>query len=296
MRSKYPVPQPSQNPDPFGPRLPRLPAENYRGRVSVHWIFAEAGRGTGWLNESFANGFRWILLHGSARFSVACPLYCLMPDHVHLLLHGWEKTADQLLFVRFVRLHTARLLAQTGHRWQSWAYDHVLREEECEKDGFVRIADYIRDNPVRAGLVSEARNWPWSGAVVPGYPELVLWQEDYWDRWWRLENVRHVAEFARTRNFGVWLPLEPCTMLLASMATSLSGLAWTVGQSVAEFARTRNFGVWLPLEPCTMLLASMATSLSGLGMLWPSSPERGISACGSRLNLAPCSWRAWPHP
>jgi len=102
--------------EPFFPgHLPRLGPGAYLGTAIVHWTLTVRDRGTGWLNASFTTRFRWLLLHACARYSVACPVHCLMPDHVHLLLHGLNGQGDQKRFVRFLRRHSNILLVETGH-------------------------------------------------------------------------------------------------------------------------------------------------------------------------------------
>ena len=187
-----PVPEAPQ--DDLPGHLPRLGDSAYRGHAIVHWTLTIRDRGTGWLNARFTTQFRWLLLHACARYAVACPVHCLMPDHAHLLLHSWSPEGDQQRFMRFLRRHTNALLAATGHRWQPQAYDHVLRPHERDRFAFESLAHYIAQNPVRAGLVTETKNWPHTGAVIPGYPELKLWLPDYWERYWRLRNFRTEPE------------------------------------------------------------------------------------------------------
>ncbi|MEQ1749633.1 MAG: hypothetical protein ABL974_09445 [Prosthecobacter sp.] len=171
--------------------LQRLAASAYQGRAIVHWTLTVKDRSTGWLTPNFHARLRWLLLHGCARYDVACPIYCLMPDHAHLLIVGWTQEADQRLFMPFLRKHTQILLAESGCAWQKQAYDHVLRPQESDRYAFEALAHYIRQNPVRAGLVQEADAWAYSGSVIPGYPELTLKMPDYWTRYWRLVASRN---------------------------------------------------------------------------------------------------------
>jgi hypothetical protein len=39
---------------------------------------------------------------------------------------------------------------------------------------------------VRAELVKDANDWPYLGAIVPGYPELHPLEDDYWRLFWKL--------------------------------------------------------------------------------------------------------------
>ena len=166
--------------------LPRLPPRAYQGKSIIHWNFPLQDRRTGWLSDSFHHQFCWVLLHGCARYDVACPLYCLMPDHMHLLIAGWSAQASQRLFISFVRRNLTPTLAVAGAAWQKQPYDHVLRDREAERGSFESIAAYIADNPVRAGLVQARELWPYTGCIIPGYPELQLSLRDYWQRYWRV--------------------------------------------------------------------------------------------------------------
>jgi len=80
----------------------------------------------------------------------------------------------------------SRLRPQVGWKLQSQAHDHVLREEERKHNAFARVCFYILANPMRAELVEHETEWPFSGAVVPGYPDLYPFQEDYWELFWKI--------------------------------------------------------------------------------------------------------------
>ena len=51
---------------------------------------------------------------------------------------------------------------------------------------FEKMASYVCENPVRAGLTGDVRSWPYTGCVVPGYPDLHPLNPDYWDKYWRI--------------------------------------------------------------------------------------------------------------
>ena len=58
--------------------------------------------------------FRELMLHAAAREGLACPVYCLMPDHIHLVWMGLRRNSDQINGMAFLRtylepaLHPAR--------------------------------------------------------------------------------------------------------------------------------------------------------------------------------------------
>jgi hypothetical protein len=50
-----------------------------------------------------------------------------------------------------------KLLGNSGPLWQDESFDHVLRSDES----FAEKLEYIRQNPVRAGLVTRAEEYSW---------------------------------------------------------------------------------------------------------------------------------------
>jgi REP element-mobilizing transposase RayT len=168
-------------------QLPRLPAEYYRGLAMVLWTLTIENRATGWLTPAFHHAWQLRLLHACARYDLVCPAYVLMPDHAHLIWLGVnECDSDQRLAVEFLRKSLRGYL--TPANWQRQAHDHLLREQEREREAFFATATYILENPVRAGLVSRSEKWPYRGCCLPGYPELELEMPDYWERFWRCYN------------------------------------------------------------------------------------------------------------
>ena len=95
--------------------------------------------------------------------NIAVGRYVMMPDHVHLFVRGpddfqlgpWVGMLKQAL-----AKHIA--LARTSPIWQRGFFDHVLRNDESYGDKW----NYVRENPVRAGLVTKADDWPYSGEIV----------------------------------------------------------------------------------------------------------------------------------
>jgi len=168
--------------------LRRLPAGYYRGLAYVHWSLTMEDRRTGWLVPIFYYKYREILTHASFRFGLCCPIYCCMPDHIHLLWVGLLESCDQRNAMRYVRKQLNPVLDTFGARFQKQPYDHVLREEERERGAVEEVAEYIARNPERRGLVPPDgyAKYPFTGCLVPGYPELKPFEDGYWDRLWRV--------------------------------------------------------------------------------------------------------------
>jgi putative transposase len=90
-------------------------------------------------------------------------LHCvvIMPDHAHMLFtpyEGWTLAA-LMERVKSVSSHFINRDEGTrGHRWQHESFDHIVRSGES----LARKSEHICDNPVRAGLVTDARDYPWT--------------------------------------------------------------------------------------------------------------------------------------
>jgi hypothetical protein len=168
--------------------LRRLPPEHYRGQAYVHWSMTMEDRKSGWLIPIFYYKFRELLTHAAFRHGFCCPIYCLMPDHMHFLWVGIIDACDQRLAARYFRKQLNPVLEKLGGRLQLQGYDHVLRDHERERTGFEEVFEYIARNPERAGLVKQDafRDYRYTGCLVPGYPELNVWESDYFDRFWRV--------------------------------------------------------------------------------------------------------------
>lgn len=91
--------------------------------------------------------------------------WVVMPNHVHLLV---TPHTDVSKFLRKLKGASARQanqwLGRTGTFWQDESYDHLVRNPS----EFDRIENYIVENPVRAGLVHFAEEYPWSSASKSG--------------------------------------------------------------------------------------------------------------------------------
>lgn len=163
-------------------QLPRLPREFYLGDSVVHWTLPVFNRSKGWLTQSFHQGFRELMLHTCIREGLLSPVYCLMPDHIHLIWMGTQFNSDQLTAMSFLRTYLEPMLHP--HKFQSQAHDHVLSTEERKRNAFARLCSYISNNPSRAELVEESMDYMFRGAIVPGYPSMSTLGEGFWRKFW----------------------------------------------------------------------------------------------------------------
>ena len=167
----------------FAHYLPRLRREFYQADAVIFWILPLAYRAQGWLDAPFQAAFRELTLHAAAREGLLCPAYCLMPDHLHFVWMGLRPDTDQRNGIKFLRAQLGPHLQPA--RFQHQAHDHVLKPEERHRQAFsLACADYVLLNPFKAGLVKNPADWPYSGAVIPGYPRLKVFDAGYWPWFW----------------------------------------------------------------------------------------------------------------
>jgi REP element-mobilizing transposase RayT len=100
-------------------------------------------------------------LHDGKRYNLHAAV--VMPDYVHLLLlplrdeKGWPYSLPTIL--KLVKGTSARsvnkLSGSSGPVWQEESFDHVLRSQES----FEEKLEYLRQNPVRRGLVNKPEDY-----------------------------------------------------------------------------------------------------------------------------------------
>jgi putative transposase len=91
--------------------------------------------------------------------------FVVMPDHLHFFCLATGKAKPLKDFMCHWKEWTAKRVAREWGLeiplWQAEFFDHVLRKEEF----YVKKAEYMRLNPVRAGLVENPEDWPWQGEI-----------------------------------------------------------------------------------------------------------------------------------
>jgi putative transposase len=92
-------------------------------------------------------------------------VYCLMPDHLHVLVSPAESAANVSVFLDRFKSYTTNCywkLGGTGRLWQPSARDRLKRPSESLQT----LVAYIANNPVRAGLVKSWTQWPYTKVFV----------------------------------------------------------------------------------------------------------------------------------
>jgi len=112
--------------------------------------------------------FLALVVEASIRLPVPVLAYCLMPNHFHLVVRP-DGDGDLSRWMHWLTTaHARRYLRHyggSGHVWQG-----RFKAFPCQDDDHLRtVVRYVERNPLRAGLVERAEDWPWSSlaAVVP---------------------------------------------------------------------------------------------------------------------------------
>jgi len=97
-----------------------------------------------------------------ARFNIF--VYCLMPNHLHLLLAPLDKETSVSEFIGAFKSKTTRIawdFGFSGKLWQGRFHDRIVRKREDLKT----IGQYLLDNPVRKGLSIKWQDYKYLGII-----------------------------------------------------------------------------------------------------------------------------------
>jgi REP element-mobilizing transposase RayT len=143
-------------------RLKRL--EFVYERAPIYFVTACTAKRLALLaNEPVHEAFR-AFGESASNYGAWIGAYVLMPDHLHLFvavddqritLSEWMKALKGTLSSNL------RIFGIQPPYWQKGFFDHVLRSSES----YAGKWQYVRENPVRAGLTSYWEDWPYRGEI-----------------------------------------------------------------------------------------------------------------------------------
>jgi putative transposase len=153
--------------------MPRKPREEEAG--AVHHVFARHNEQR-LLYRDDADRRMYLKLLGGAvgRFGWRCMAYCLMPNHLHLLIETPQPNLGRGM--QYLHGHYGRWFADrrglAGHVFQGrYGAKRVGDDQQLWA-----VAAYIAANPVQAGLCRGPADWAWgSHAVVAGRARAPGW-------------------------------------------------------------------------------------------------------------------------
>ena len=146
-------------------RPPRLKTVFDRFNPPLYFItFCTYDRRPVLANDLFHYRFVEYLKDKSVK-GIACGEYVIMPDHVHLFLRIDPHRFELGKTMGFLKQALSKPLRYNGipsPHWQPGFFDHLLRSA----DSYSAKWNYVRENPVRAGLVNNFADWPYQGRIV----------------------------------------------------------------------------------------------------------------------------------
>jgi putative transposase len=110
------------------------------------------------LQETWAKANHWLVAD-----------YIIMPDHTHFFAAPYEIEYDFDQWVSYWTGQLSRLHRNPDWRWQSHPFHRRLRHGES----YTAKWNYLRENPVRKGLVKSSDEWPFQGRIFD-----IIWQGD----------------------------------------------------------------------------------------------------------------------
>jgi putative transposase len=111
-------------------------------------------------NPTVDETFRIYCARG-ADHSIGVGRYVIMPDHIRLFVRG-DVDFNLGIWIRGLKRVVEAAVHGGKGLWQPGFFDHILRSDES----YAQKWNYVRDNPVRAGLVASADEWPFQGEIV----------------------------------------------------------------------------------------------------------------------------------
>ena len=142
---------------------PRLQTHTYKTKRSYFVTFCVYNRVPVFSDQAVAKIAQSVIREYRDKGFYWLPAYCVMPDHIHLLIIpiSPDRHVSRIVATlkNAINLTLRRLKKRV--RWQWGYYDRILRDGE----GTLDVAKYILMNPVRKGLVEDYRHWPF-GEIV----------------------------------------------------------------------------------------------------------------------------------
>jgi len=105
-----------------------------------------------------------IFCENAAMRGVCVGRYVLMPDHIHLFVAIVTTGPEVSLWLKSLKNFLSKMLRATGcpaPHWQKGFFEHVMRSA----DSYAEKWEYVRANPVRAGLVASVEQWSYQGEI-----------------------------------------------------------------------------------------------------------------------------------
>jgi len=149
------------------PRMPRSAVRGYAYHVfnrgnDKRQLFTQPGD---------YKEFLWLLRNAPLLKDVQLLAYCVMPNHWHLAVMPSNLEALSAYLQWVTGTHGLRWRRRYGHDVAGHVYQGRFKSVPILNDRHLfTVLRYVEANPVRAGLVTKALDWPWSSRSLPRDP------------------------------------------------------------------------------------------------------------------------------
>lgn len=106
--------------------------------------------------------YKALLAEGCKAAGVEVWAYCLMPNHVHLILVPGDEDGLRVAIAETHRRYTRLINGRKG--WTGYLWQGRFASFPMDEAHTLSAARYVEQNPVRARLAPRAQDWPWSSA------------------------------------------------------------------------------------------------------------------------------------
>jgi putative transposase len=154
------------------PYTPFCPTFDYQGRYTYFLTFVTDARVELFAEAATVDLVLKQFLRASQEKDFELIAYCFMPDHAHIIASGLADESDLKAFTKLAKQYSGYYYARTHDRqrlWQHGSNDHIVREDV----DLLRRLRYLVNNPVAAGLVERAEDYPFLGSQRWSRAELV---------------------------------------------------------------------------------------------------------------------------
>ena len=149
----------------------RLPAHYYIGQKAIAYTVCLADRRPQLNSEQIVMPLLEILEDKMAVTDCQVGIYCFMPDHLHIIACGQTDNANSKRAMDAFKQESGRFLKDRFPQvvWQGDYYDHIIRRSHDWR----RQVAYVFRNPVRARLVENGFDYPYTGSIGYDLQDLV---------------------------------------------------------------------------------------------------------------------------
>lgn len=145
------------------PRSTRVDVEN----IIYHVINRANARMEIFSQPADYKAFLEVLKEVKEKFPVEVIVFCIMPNHWHLILKPLENGAlskfmGWLTMTHTQRWHASHYSVGSGHLYQGRYKSFPVNTDEY----FIQLARYVERNPLRAKLVKKAQYWKWGSLWI----------------------------------------------------------------------------------------------------------------------------------